>query len=62
MEREELVRGVKSFVRSEWPKFKANIIEEVGVVDFDEDEALRNFKEVMVKSLSDTVNYSMVWI
>ncbi len=54
MEREELVRGVKHFMKNEWPKFKADVIEEVGE-RFDEDEALHNFKEIMIENLSDLV-------
>jgi len=54
MEREELVRGVKNFMKNEWPKFKADIIEEEGE-GFDEDEALHNFKEIMIENLSDLV-------
>ena len=55
MEREELVRGVKNFMKNEWPKFKADVIEEGGVYDYDEDEALHNFKEIMIENLSDLV-------
>ena len=54
MEREELVRGVKNFMKNEWPKFKADIMEEEGA-DFEEEEALHNFKEIMIDNLSDLV-------
>jgi len=54
MEREELVRGIKHFMKNEWPKFKADIIEEEGE-RFDEDEALHHFKEIMIENLSDLV-------
>lgn len=54
MGREELVRGVKSFMRDEWPKFKADVVEEEGE-RFDEDAALHNFKEIMIENLSDLV-------
>ncbi len=55
MEREELVRGVKNFMKNEWPKFKADVIEEEGVYDYNEEDALDNFKEIMIENLSDLV-------
>jgi hypothetical protein len=54
MEREELVRGVKHFMKNEWPKFKADVIEEEGD-EFNEEDALDNFKEIMIENLSDLV-------
>ena len=54
MEREELVRGVKNFMKNEWPKFKADIMEEEGA-DFREEDAIDNFKEIMIDNLSDLV-------
>ena len=54
MEREELVRGVKTFMKNEWPKFKADIMEEEGD-EFNEEDVLDNFKEIMIDNLSDLV-------
>ena len=54
MEDKELVKVVKEYMKEGWPKFKADVIEEEGK-RFDEDEALHNFKEIMIENLSDLV-------
>jgi len=55
MERKEFVNVVKSHLKDEWSKFKADIIEEEGVHDYNEEDALDSFKEVMKENLSDLV-------
>tara|TARA_R110000850_G_scaffold128784_1_gene248278 strand:- start:1275 stop:1460 length:186 start_codon:yes stop_codon:yes gene_type:complete len=54
MDNKEFVEVVKKHLKKKWPAFKAELVEDWGD-EFNEEDGLNSFKEIMIANLSDLV-------